>query len=303
MLIIGGATASGKSGLAINVAKKLNGEIISADSMQIYKKMDIGTAKIMENEMQGICHHLINIIEPDENFTVADYSKLAKKCIEDIKNRGKLPIIVGGTGLYINSLIYDYKLSEQNLDLRNKLNDELQDKGKDYLFSKLEKVDPKGAKSIHKNNTKRVIRAIEVMLTTNKSITENNDKEQTVPHLLYAIDYDRNLLYQRINERVDIMVNNGLIEEIKSLLKNGVSFECQSMQAIGYKEFKDYINGKNDIKTTIELIKQHSRNYAKRQQTWFTRIPTCKWLKMGNIDTLTDIIVQDYYKNKTNLEQ
>jgi len=302
MIIIGGATASGKSGLALNVAKKINGEIISADSMQIYKKMDIGTAKTMPNEMDGIKHYMLNVVEPNQNFTVADYSIMAKECIKDIKSRGKVPIIVGGTGLYINSLIYDYKLSDQNMELRNQLNNELEKNGKEFMYNKLQEIDTKGASTIHINNTKRVIRAIEVKLNTNKSIADNNDKLSSVPHLLYAIDYDREILYQKINKRVDDMMQNGLVDEVKWLNNNGVGFDCQSMQAIGYKEFHDYFLGNNDLNKTIELIKQHSRNYAKRQQTWFVRIPTCKWLKMDNIDSLSNIIIQEYNNNITNLE-
>jgi tRNA dimethylallyltransferase len=293
MLIIGGATASGKSQLAIKLAKKFNGEIISADSMQIYKDMDIGTAKITVKEADGIKHHLINVVEPNQSFSVSDFKRQALEVIKNLKKEGKLPIIVGGTGLYINSLIYDYNLSEQNLQLRDELNLEYQQKGIDYMYEKLTKIDPISAKVIHKNNVKRVIRAIEVFLTTNKSLSDKQDKEKIIPHLMYAINYDRKTLYDRIDLRVEKIFRFGLVDEVKGLIERGIDFDMQSMQAIGYKEFKDFFNGIITLEETKELIKKHSRNYAKRQETWFKRIESCKWLNIAEKSSFIDIITND----------
>lgn len=302
LVIIGGATASGKSGLAVEVAKKLNGEIISADSMQIYKYMDIGTAKATATEMQGIPHHLIDIVEPDVPFSVAEYASLAKQTINEIVQKGKTPIICGGTGLYINSLIYNYSMSPFDADLRAGLYEELEQKGIDYMYEKLLKLDPL-AKTIHKNNTKRVIRALEAYLSDGKSILEKQDKESTVPHLMYAIDMPRPDLYDRINKRVDYMFEQGLTKEVKSLLDDkGLTFDMQSMQAIGYKEFFDYLCGASDENTLKESIKQHTRNYAKRQITWFKRIESCKWLNCQENNDFVDIIANDYYKNNNKLK-
>lgn len=293
MLIIGGATASGKSQLAIKLAKKFNGEIISADSMQIYKDMNIGTAKITAKECDGIKHHLIDIVEPNQSFSVSEFKEKAQNIIQNLKIEGKLPIIVGGTGLYINALIYDYNLSEQNLKLRDELNLEYQQNGIDYMYEKLTKLDPISAKTIHKNNIKRVIRALEVFLTTNKSISDKQDKKNSVPHLLYAINYDRQTLYERIDLRVEKMFRFGLVDEVKGLIEKGINFDMQSMQAIGYKEFRDYFNGRITLEDTKELIKKHSRNYAKRQETWFKRIESCKWLNIAEKPRFVDIITND----------
>lgn len=300
-IVIGGATASGKSGLAIEVAKRTNGEIIGADSMQIYKKMDVGTAKVTEEETQGVVHHLIDVVEPNETFSVAQYEKLAKTAIKDIENRGKTPIVCGGTGLYINSLIYDYQMSTYDPKLRENLMRELDEKGLDYMYEKLLKLDPL-AENIHKNNVKRVIRALEVYLTEGKSVLDKNDKTSTVPHLMYAVDMPREVLYERINLRVDKMFANGLEDEVNSLIENEkLTFDMQSMQAIGYKEFNGYLNGEYDKNTLTELIKQHSRNYAKRQITWFKRIDSCKWLNSSENNDFVTQIANDYYKNITKI--
>ncbi|HOO22281.1 MAG TPA: tRNA (adenosine(37)-N6)-dimethylallyltransferase MiaA [Clostridia bacterium] len=293
MLIIGGATATGKSELAIQLAKKFNGEIISADSMQIYKGMDKGTAKINEEEKEGIPHHLIDVVEPDQSFSVADFKEMADNIVADVKARAKLPIIVGGTGLYINSLIYDYKLSDNNPRLREELNKEYEKFGADYMYEKLAKFDPLSAEKIHRNNVKRVIRALEVYLTTRKSIHDKADKQNFVPHLMYAINYPREILYARINERVEKMFASSLVEEVKCLIDKGYGFDLQSMQAIGYKEFKEYFAGKITLEETKELIKQHTRNYAKRQETWFKRIDTCKWLNFNEKERFAEIISND----------
>lgn len=298
MIFIVGATASGKTALSIALAKRLNGEIVSADSMQIYRHMDIGTAKVSEKEKEGVKHHLIDILEPNENFSVAEYQNIARKKILEIKSQKKVPIIVGGTGLYVNSLIYDYGPALYDEELRNELKNEYLEHGADFLYNKLQEIDTKACEKIHKNNVKRVIRALEVKILTGESLVDKTDKNKVYPHLMYAVEHDRDILYDRINVRVDNMFSSGLIDEVNSLInKRNVTFESQSMQAIGYKEFKDYLEGKINEDELRVLIKQHSRNYAKRQITWFKSIPTCVWLKNTDIITNCQKIEQDYYKN------
>ncbi|MFW5780721.1 MAG: tRNA (adenosine(37)-N6)-dimethylallyltransferase MiaA, partial [Bacillota bacterium] len=273
MIIFGGATATGKTNAGVMLAKIGNGEIISADSMQIYKHMDVGTAKVKKEDMSGIKHYMIDIVEPGDTFSVAEYQKKAMDIISDIESRKKIPIIVGGTGLYINSLIYPLRFgnTEGDKGLRDSLKNEYQRYGREYLYKKLQRIDPDAAQNIHMNNIKRVIRAIEVKLLSGKSICDTEDlcREKRY-YKMYAYDMDRTALYQRINTRVDVMFKNGLVEEVEKLIfEHKVSFDAQSMHAIGYKEFKLYYNGKINMDELIELIKKHSRNYAKRQYTWF----------------------------------
>lgn len=276
--IIAGATASGKTSVAIEVAKLIDGEIICADSMQIYKFMNIGTAKVNKSEMQNIPHHLYDIIAPNEEFSVADYVKLAKKTISDIIARGKKPIIVGGTGLYIESLIYDYRLGNSISDdtIKERLLDDLKLYGADFMHAKLKEIDPIDADKIHKNNTKRLIRALEIYELTGKNKTSNAVIEKKP---IYDVDFNvltlpRDELYERINKRVETMFDEGLADEVKNLLKSGYSFDMQSMQAIGYKEFSPYLCNLECVDTTEtikNIIAKNSRNYAKRQITWFKR--------------------------------
>ena len=307
MIIIGGATATGKSDLAIKLAKEINGEIISADSIQIYKYMDIGTAKLNKQEMNGIQHYMIDIVEPFQEYSVAEYQCNALNIICDIEKRGKIPIIVGGTGLYINSLIYPLNFANINKDneLRKSLENEFSLYGKDFLYQKLCDIDNNAAKTIHKNNTKRIIRAIEIKIKTGKSINDSFDKkEKRCFYQMYAIDFDRKELYQRINDRVELKMKNGHIDKVNDLLKNhNTNFDCQSMQAIGYKEFKDYFLGNIGKEKLVELIKQHSRNYAKRQYTWFKAYDDCKWINSDIPIKNKAKIVEDYYKNKEKIEQ
>ena len=302
ILFIGGATASGKSGLAVNVAKKLNGEIVSADSMQIYRDMNIGTAKISQNEMDGVAHHLLDVANPEDSFSVAQYADLAKNAIADIEDKRRLPIVCGGTGLYINALLYDYKMSAYDPKLREKLIKEAETEGIDALYERLKSLD-KNADKIDPRNKKRVIRALEVILTEGRSILDKSDKENSIPHLLYAIDVPRDILYENINRRVDEMFENGLVEEVDYLHNvRGISFDSQSMQGIGYKEFASYYAGEITLNEVKSLIQQHTRNYAKRQLTWFKRIPSCIWLKYGQDEQNIDIICNDYYKYLSNVE-
>ncbi len=283
ILAIGGATATGKSALAVELAKRIGGEIVSADSMQIYKGMDVGTAKVTEEEKGGVPHYMIDIVSPKEPYNVAMYVEDADKAIEEILSHGKTPILVGGTGLYIRSLLYNYSLGAYDEKLRAEITKEYEEKGADALWNKLLALDPLAAKKIHKNNVKRVIRALEVITLTGKSIadveeTQNKRRE----HRLFCIEIDRETLYKRINERVDRMFDRGLENEIDRLLADGVDFSCQSMQAIGYKEFAAYKQGINTINEVKEAIKINSRHYAKRQETWF-RSMDAEWLKMDDI--------------------
>ncbi|MBR1747822.1 MAG: tRNA (adenosine(37)-N6)-dimethylallyltransferase MiaA [Clostridia bacterium] len=296
MILIGGPTASGKSGLAVEVAKRLNGEVISADSMQIYRDLDVGTAKITRTEMDGVPHHLIDIVDADEPFSLAKFTELAKNCSQDIVTRKKTPIVCGGTGLYMSALIYDYSMSAYDESLRTELKEQLKTEGIDVLYERLLSLDPK-AIDIDKRNEKRVLRALEVVLAEGKSILDKTDKQSYIPHLLYAIDVPRELLYKRINDRVDRMFREGLTEEITRIKERyGIGcFDYQSMQAIGYKEFRTYFSGEQDLDEIKELIKQHTRNYAKRQLTWFRRMDTCKWLDFNENERNIEIIANDFY--------
>lgn len=297
MIVVGGATATGKSDIAIKLAKLLDGEIISADSMQVYKYMNIGTAKIKESEMNGIPHHMIDVVEPDEEYSVAAFSENAKKIAHEIKQRGRVPILVGGTGLYINSLIYDYEPCLRDDILRNELTNQYEKYGADYIYGKLLQADPIAAEKIHKNNIKRVIRALEVKILTGKSITEKHDKDKLPKYPVFIIDVPREDLYNKINARVDRMFEDGLKEEIDYLINTGkINFASQSMQAIGYKEFIDFYNGYIKLNDVKELIKQHTRNYAKRQITWFKSIENAIWISEGNNDSKV-MEIMNYIKN------
>jgi len=285
MIIIGGATATGKSGIAIEAAKRLNGEIISADSMQIYRKMNVGTAKITIEERENIPHYMIDIIEPTENHSVADFAVEAKRLIKDIEGRKKTPIIVGGTGLYISSLIYEFELGKTDAALRRELYEKHARVGSVEMHEELRRLDPVGAQKIHPNNVKKVIRALEVFMLSGSSLTEKRDKDKkTAPHKMYAVGDEREVLYGRINARVENMFRLGLVEEVEGLIKNeGLNFKMQSMQAIGYREFEAFFDKKCDLSALKEEIAKHTRNYAKRQLTWFHAISTCKFLPREKI--------------------
>lgn len=278
IIIVCGATATGKSDLAIHAAKQLNGEIISADSMQIYKHMDIGTAKVTKSEMQGIPHHLIDVVEPHEQFSVAEFQEKANAVINDVLSRGKTPIIVGGTGLYINSLIYDYTFggTMANFDLREKYRDYAENHGNEALYDILKEKSPEIAQKLHPNDVKRIIRALE-LIDSGENVAED-ERKIIRPYKAIALNPDRAVLYEKINKRVDIMFENGLLDEINNLIENyGVNFECQSMKAIGYKEFYGYFYEGESLDSVKEKIKKNSRNYAKRQFTWFRKMPNLEW--------------------------
>lgn len=277
LIVIAGATASGKTALSVELAKKFNCEIISADSMQIYKYMDIGTAKPTKEEMGGIAHHMIDIVEPDVKYSVAAYCEEAHKAAEDIYSKGKIPLVVGGTGLYINSLVndVDFEDNEDDSGIREELARFAKEKGSEALHDILKECDIKSAQAIHPNNVKRVIRAIEVFKLTGKKLSEHNAesklKESRYLPVMMEISWDRAVLYERINKRVDKMLDCGLEEEVLKLYKMGYDKSLTSMQGIGYKEMFEYFDGKCTLIEATDKIKQASRNYAKRQNTWFKR--------------------------------
>ncbi|EDT74194.1 tRNA (adenosine(37)-N6)-dimethylallyltransferase MiaA [Clostridium butyricum] len=284
LLVLGGPTAVGKTELSIKLAKELNGEIISADSMQIYKYMDIGSAKVTEQEMDGIKHHLIDLIEPNVPFSVADFKEYGEIALKNILSKNKFPIIAGGTGLYINSLTCNMTFTEAEKDEEYRLYLEKlsEEKGNDFVHEMLKEIDPISYKEIHANNRKRVIRALEVYKLTKKPFSSFNAGED-----FYKSDYDvyyyvltmnRDKLYERINKRVDIMIEKGLLEECIKLREMGYTSDMQSMQGIGYKEILYYLENKISFEDAVNMIKQGSRNYAKRQLTWFRRDKRCIFL-------------------------
>jgi tRNA dimethylallyltransferase len=286
LIVLIGPTAVGKTATSISLAKEFNAEIISGDSMQIYKGMDIGTAKITEAEMEGVPHHLIDIREPEDSFSAAEFQEIVREKISEIHSRGKLPMIVGGTGLYIQSVIFDYQFTDAPGDegYRRKLEKKAEEAGNVEIHAELEKVDPKAAASIHPNNIRRVIRALEVYHCTGKTMTEYQERQQN--ELLYdvaiiGLTMDRELLYSRIDYRVDLMMEQGLLQEVQSLYNNGLR-DVQSIQAIGYKEIYEYLDGKVTLEDAIENLKQNSRRYAKRQLTWFRNKMDVEWFDMTN---------------------
>lgn len=289
LIVVAGPTASGKTDLALKLAKKNNGEIINADSMQIYKYMDIGTAKPSVEERQGVPHHLLDFVHPNDNFSVAKYCELAHKTIKDIYDRGKTPIMVGGTGLYIDSVVNNIQFADVPSDKEycESLYEEARKSGNEYIYKKLQTIDPKACEKISVNDTKRIIRALEVFHTTGKNITWHNEMSRSVPSpynaTYYAINHNRDKLYDRINKRVDIMIEKGLIDEVKYILSLGVSKDCTSMQAIGYKEIVMYLDGEISLDKAIDMIKQGSRRYAKRQLTWFNANKNIKWLNGSDL--------------------
>ncbi len=290
VIIILGPTASGKTSLSIELAKKANGEIISADSMQIYKYMDIGTAKPDEEEQSGIKHYLIDEVNPDEEFSVARFKELALSYIKEIQDRGKLPIIAGGTGLYINSLIYNINFSEtiSDWELREKLKQEAEEKGNQFLHERLSDVDPAAASKIHVNDLKRIIRALEVYEYTKKPISYHQEVSKSVPpeynFIIIGLTMDRERLYDRINKRVDLMLEKGLIEEVKKLVSLGYDKNTIAMQGLGYKEILQYIRGEKLLDEVIYILQRDTRHYAKRQMTWFQRIPGVHWVNVDCMD-------------------
>ena len=277
LIVICGPTASGKTALAIQKAQEHNGEIVNADSMQIYKHMDIGTAKPTAQEQALVKHHLIDFVDPKDSFSVADYVVLAHEKIKEIHESGKTPILAGGTGLYINSTVDDVEFGDEGCDaqLRNELNELANSKGIEAVIDILREFDPVSAERLHPNNARRIIRAVEFYKTTGKPISvhqeETKQKISRYEPQMFMIDYDREVLYDRINRRVHIMIEQGLIDEVRSLLDMGCTSDMQSMQGIGYKEVIEHLNGAISLDECIAAIQQNSRRYAKRQLTWFRR--------------------------------
>ncbi len=299
VVVIAGPTAVGKTELAIRAANDFNGEIISCDSMQLYKYMDIGSAKPDAQERAAAKHYLVDEIDPAGEFSVAEYCRMAKGYIEEVFEKGKLPIISGGTGLYINSLIYDmdFASTPKNDEERSYLKELLDEHGPQYLHDMLRELDPDAADRIHPNNTKKMIRAIEAAKAGEKipAFEESFVKTEDYDVLLICLDRDRQQLYDRINLRVDIMMEKGLIPEIKSLMTMGLTEDSISMKGIGYKELIAHFNGEYDLETAVELIKRNSRRYAKRQLTWFRRYPDMHWFDLsadvdGEYDRMCQVI-------------
>lgn len=299
VIVIGGPTASGKTGLSVELAKRINGEIISADSMQIYKEMDIGTAKVTEQEKEGIKHYMIDIISPNERYSVSDYKLNAETAIEEILSKGKTPIIVGGTGLYINSLIYNINYPEIkfNEEYRKELEERAEKEGLEALYNEASKIDKKAAEQISKNDKKRILRILEIYKETGKTKTEleieSRKEKPKYDYKVFAINMDREILYDRINKRVDLMFEQGLVEEVKNIYNKYDAFPT-AMQGLGYKEVVEYLNKKYTFEEMVEKIKMESRRYAKRQITWFKAIEGIIWLdgqndKQNNIDIILEV--------------
>ena len=299
VIVLCGPTASGKTSLSIELAKRINGEIISCDSMQIYKDMDIGTAKPTEQEKQGIKHYLLDFLSPEVRYSVADYKKDAEKAIEEILKKRKVPIIVGGTGLYINSLIYniEYKDSKIDIDYRNKLEKMVVEKGLENLYEMAQKIDPEAMKNISHNDKKRIMRVLEIYNETGKTKTEleieSRKNEPKYNYIVFALDMDRDKLYERINKRVDIMLKNGLTHEVEKLI-NTYKIMPTAMQGLGYKEVVEYLKGNCTEEEMVEKIKMETRRYAKRQLTWFRKNKETIWLNGlegadKNINTILEV--------------
>ena len=295
VVVICGPTASGKTALSIELAKKINGEIISSDSMQIYEDMDIGTAKPTKEEMQGIKHYLLDFVEPNKRYSVADFKKDAEKSIEEILEKGKVPIIVGGTGLYVDSLIYgieyqDIKFDEQ---YRKELENRVKIEGLEKLYNEAKKIDPQAMEKISLNDQKRILRVLEIYKATGKNKTEqeaeSRKNEVKYDYKVFAINMDREKLYERINKRVDIMIEQGLIQEVEKLLEKYDEFPT-AMQGLGYKEVVEYLQGKISKEEMIDKIKMETRRYAKRQITWFKKNKQTIWIKPHDLQKILDEI-------------
>ena len=308
VIVICGPTASGKTALSIELAKQINGEIVSCDSMQIYKDMDIGTAKPTPDEMQGIKHYLIGHVSPEERYSVADYKTDAKKAIKEIIEKGKMPIVVGGTGLYLDSLIYEIEYQDIKLDeeYRKKLEEEVEEKGLEKLYNRAKQIDEKAIEKISPNDKKRILRILEIYHATGKTKTEqeieSRKKEVEYDYKVYALDWDRQKLYDRINKRVDMMMEQGLVEEVKQILDKYHTFPT-AMQGLGYKEVVEYLEGKLTKEEMVEKIKMETRRYAKRQLTWFRKNKQTIWLNAEDtIQNNVDIILKDVLEVK-NLDE
>ena len=307
LIILAGPTASGKTSVSIDLAKRIGGEIVSADSMQVYRGMDVGTAKIKADEMQGVKHYLINVLDPTEDFNIVKFQNMVKYSIEEIKRNGHIPILVGGTGFYIQSVIYDidFDTQDDNGDIRKALEEEYDKMGADFMYEKLKKIDSVSAENIHKNNKKRIIRAIEYFLINNALISAHNEsqrkKDSPYDFRFFVLNPPRDILYDRINQRVDKMVEEGLVEEVKDLKNAGLSIENISMQGIGYKEILEYLDGEITLDEAVDKIKQNTRHMAKRQVTWFKREKDVIYINPFEFENNEKIV--DYMVEKIDMER
>ncbi len=311
LIILAGPTAVGKTDNSIRLAKAVNGEIISADSMQVYKRMDIGSAKIMPEEMQGIQHYLIDVLEPTEEFNIVRFQTMAKEAMAEIYAKGKIPILVGGTGFYIQSLLYDieFKEEEANTALRDELQRFADANGKEALHERLKAVDPESAEAIPAGNVKRVIRALEFYETHHEKISAHNaeqaEKESPYNYAFFVLTDDRKLLYERIEKRIDIMLEKGLIDEVKALQAEGLNRNYISMQGLGYKEILAYLEGEISLEEAVYILKRDTRHFAKRQITWFKREKDVKWLDKSEFGHNDDAVFEEmmrYLKEKNIVE-
>lgn len=296
LIILTGPTAVGKTALSIGLAKAVDGEIISADSMQVYRKMNIGTAKIQQSEMQGVRHHLIDILDPGEDFNVVLFKKYALEAMKDIYSREKIPVVVGGTGFYIQALLYEINFEDNDNDMsyREELQTLAAEHGNSYIHDMLAGVDPESAEKIHENNVKRVIRALEFYKKTGMKISKHNEaesqKESPYNFEYFVLNDDRQKLYDRIDRRIDIMLADGLLDEVRSLVDEGYSRDLVSMQGLGYKEMIDYIQERYTLDEAVYTLKRDTRHFAKRQVTWFKREKQVTWVNKNEFDSEADIL-------------
>ena len=291
VLVILGPTATGKSHCAIEIAKKFNGEIISGDSMLVYRDMNIGTAKPTAEELAAVPHHLVNILPPEASFIVVDFKEQAQRLITEINARGHLPIIAGGTGLYIKALLEDYAFNSvsEDSELRAQLTREAEQQGAAALHARLAALDAAAAERIHPNNVRRVVRALEAALS-GEQVNQYTASENPYDALVFGLEMERSVLYERINKRVDIMLEQGLEQEVRSLLARGVSPDCQSMQSIGYRQMVWYLNGSLPYDEAVDKLKQATRNFAKRQITWYKKMPYIKWLQLEKQPNYANVV-------------
>ncbi len=309
LVIIAGPTAVGKTEISIQLAHAINGEIISADSMQVYKRMDIGSAKIMPDEMQGIRHHLIDVLEPTEEFNIVRFQKMAKMAVDEIISKGKIPILVGGTGFYIQSLLYDIDFrEEENIDatIRSSLQLFAETNGKEALHERLKEIDPEAAEAIPPGNVKRVIRAIEFYETHHEKISSHNkeqkEKESPYDFAFFVLTDERPLLYERIDKRVNLMLEKGLIDEVRALKSEGLTRSHISMQGLGYKEILAWLEGEISLDEAVYILKRDTRHFAKRQITWFKRERDVKWLDKSEFEHNDDAVLEEMIKYLRNKE-
>lgn len=309
LIILTGPTAVGKTALSIRLAKAVGGEIISADSMQVYRSMDIGSAKIRPEETEGIPHHLIDVLEPEEDFNVVLFKQMAEQAMEIIYSRGHIPIIVGGTGFYIQALLYDidFKENEEESSVRKSLEELCSQKGAHALHEMLHHVDPESAAAIHENNVKRVIRALEYYHQTGEKISVHNEterqKEPPYHFFYYVINTDRDVLYQRIDQRVDQMIRDGLEEEVRALKKRGLKRGMVSMQGLGYKELLGYLDGEYPLDEAVRILKRDTRHFAKRQLTWFRRERMVHWLNLPDFDNDLEKVLERILRDLKGVEE